>query len=93
MIELLASETVAESFGLSQILELAVVVSTLVLTLATIGLWYATAQVHKDEINKMTGALSHDNDNMTDVAMAEIAAHHNDRVRQLRQIQRRKTHR
>lgn len=89
MIELLASET-AETFGLSQILELAVVISTFALVLVTAGLWYATAQVHKDEIHKMTDALSHDNDNMTDVALAEIASHHSDKVRQMRRISSRK---
>jgi hypothetical protein len=80
MIEILASES-ANGFGMSQWLELGVILTTVLLTVATVGLWVATAQVHKDEVIKMTSELSHANDNMTDVALAEIDAHHLNRER------------
>lgn len=91
MIELLASES-ASGFGVSQWLELGVVLSTLGAVLSTLalvfvtaGLWYATSLVHKDEINKMTDAASHANDNITEVALAEIDAHHHN-VRRMARI-------
>jgi hypothetical protein len=70
----------AESlFTTSHILELAVV-----LTIATAGLWYSTAQVHKDEVIKMTDAATHANDNITQVALAEIDSHNKDRMKVIR---------
>jgi hypothetical protein len=84
----LASETL---YSVSHILEFGVVLSTLALVLVTAGLWYATAQVHKDEINKMTDASSHANDNMTEVALAEIRSHH-EKIRHINQLKRRKGH-
>lgn len=87
MIEL-ANEAVTSTFGLSQILELGVILSTIILTLATVGLWYSTAQVHKDEVMKLTNELGNANDNMTDVARDEIAANHAERMAQLRRVQR-----
>lgn len=91
MIEL-ASEATTTAFGMSQWLELAVILSTLILTIATVGLWVATAQVHKDEIIKMSGDLSHANDNMTEVALAEIDAHR-EKVQTIRKISHRKARR
>lgn len=70
-----AAEHAESIISLSSILELGVIVSTLMLTIVSIGLWKATSDVHKDEINKMTDALSHDNDNMTEVAIAAIDSH------------------
>lgn len=89
MIEL-ASEAVSTGFGVSQFLELGVILTTVILTVATVGLWYATAQVHKDEIVKMSSDLSHANDNMTDVALAEIEDRHAERVEQLKRIKARR---
>jgi hypothetical protein len=67
---------------------------TAALVAATTALFWATFKVHHDEVIKMGDHLSHDNDNMTDVAMAEIDAHHQDarnrmaRVRHLNRMRR-----
>jgi len=83
----LASAETATEAGLNMglIAEISLVIVTILLTVATIGLWIATQNVHKDEIAKMTEGLVHDNDNMRDVALSEI---HRQRVKQLRKVQR-----
>lgn len=61
------------------------------LVVATFSLFWVTSKVHHDEVVKMSDHLSHDNDNMTDVAMAEIDAHHQDaraRMTRLRHLNR-----
>ena len=71
----IAAEHAESILSLSALLELGVILSTIGLTIVSLGLWKATADVHRDEINKMTDALSHDNDNMADVAIAAIDSH------------------
>lgn len=72
----------AEAAGFMHWAELII---TSALVVATFALFWVTYKVHHDETIKMADHLSHDNDNMTDVAMAEIDAHHADaRVRMSR---------
>lgn len=88
----LASETTSTGSDFwGHVLELGVVISTLMLVVVTVGLWKATAQVHHDEVMKMSGELSHANDNMTEVALAEIDAHAAARQR-MQQVRRARRH-
>lgn len=67
--------------GIGRLLPWAELGVTALLVIATTALFWITAQVHKDEVNKMGDHLAHDNDNMTSVALAEIDAHHRNRRR------------
>lgn len=80
----------AEDFGMSQFLEILLILSTIGLIIPTIGVWVVTAKVHKDEILKLAQGMENANDNMTSVALAEISAHHTEKVQELRKISRRK---
>jgi hypothetical protein len=78
---------IAEATGSeNHIVEWLVIISTLALTLVSLALTWATWQVHKDS----TKALSHDNDNMHDIAAREINSRHHEKLAQLRQLERRK---
>lgn len=73
-----AEETASGIAGLFHWAELGV---TALLVVATFSLFYATSKVHHDEVAKMGDHLADANDNMTDVALAEIDAHHTNRRR------------
>lgn len=74
----------SEGMNLSLFAEISLVVVTFLLVVVTAGLWIATAKLHKDELAKMTDAMSHDNDNMTMVARDAIRE---ERRRNLRRLQ------
>jgi hypothetical protein len=84
---MLAAETVENMGGeTSHFVEWMVILSTVALALITGALTWVTYLVHKDSVQ----TLSHDNDNMHDVAVREIEARHEahmERVRELKRIQ------
>jgi Tfp pilus assembly major pilin PilA len=60
--------------------------------MSTLALVYVSILLHKDEVSKMTQAEMDANDNITNVALSEIAARqHQQRTQQLRQISHRRT--
>jgi hypothetical protein len=76
---------------MGDILSYTELISVVLLTVGTFGLWFVTAQVHRDEVTKMTASMTSANDNMadandniTDVALAEIGAHHRNTTRMRR---------
>lgn len=82
---------------MGNILSYTELISVILLTIGTFGLWFVTAQVHKDEVTKMANTmtsandnLADANDNITDVALAEIDAHHRNltRMQQLARVRR-----
>ncbi len=73
----------SEGLSLSLAAEIALIVVTFLLAIATIGLWYATAKLHNDEMKKMTDAMSHDNDNMKEIA-SEINDSNREMIREKR---------
>ncbi len=62
---------------------------TILLTIGTFGLWFSTARMNHIEKMKATEALSHDNDNMTDVALAIEQDRHIERLHTLKKVSRR----
>jgi hypothetical protein len=65
-------------------------VSVALLTFSTFGLWWSTARMNHLEKVKMTEALSHDNDNMTDVALTIERDRHAENLHKIKQIRNRK---
>jgi hypothetical protein len=80
----------SEGLTVGLLAEFGVIAVSILLTIATIGLWKATAMVHKDEVTKMTAGLIHDNDNMTRVARDAMEQTHREHVRELRAVAARK---
>jgi hypothetical protein len=73
-----------ESATDSHFVEWMVVLSSVALTLITGALTWATVLVHRDSVK----ALSHDNDNMKEIASDAIEHdRHMERVRELKRIQ------
>lgn len=77
------AEEVATEGSNSHIIELSVVISTIALTIVTFALTWATYLVHRDTIK----GLTHDNDNMHDIAEKEIENRHIEELRKLRKLQ------
>lgn len=87
----LAETSTGDTPLLTKVMSYTELIVTGALTVASFGLWWVTVQVHRDEITKMGDHLADANDNMTEVALAEIDAHHKNmyRIRELRQQRRR----
>lgn len=85
-----AQESAGDAPLMTKLLSYVELAVTFLLTVASFGLWWVTVQAHRDEINKMSDHLADANDNMTEVALAEIDAHHRNanRIRVLRQQRR-----
>lgn len=86
----LAQESTGDAPLMTKLISYAELFVTIMLTVASFGLWWVTVQVHRDEVTQMADHLADANDNMTDVALAEIDAHHRNmnRIRLLRQNRR-----
>lgn len=87
----LAAYVATASAGAADVLHWAepiLAVATVALVIVTAVLVWATLLVHRDEINKMGDHLADANDNMTDVALAEIDAHSHvrDRMRHVTRV-------
>lgn len=77
------AEEVQEQAGglLHTLLPWAELIITGLLVVATFALFVVTDKVHKDEVTKMGDHMAEANNNMTDVALAEIDSHSTARAR------------
>ena len=80
-----------EGMNLSLFAEISLVIVTFLLVIVSAGLWYATAKLHNDEMKKMTDAMTHDNDNMKEIASEINREKHLRNVRRLSHRQRRRS--
>jgi hypothetical protein len=90
IVSVLLTEGAIESDGFSGFLtHYGEPITALALTVSTFGLWWSTARMNHIEKTKLTEALSHDNDNMADIAEKAIDTLHAERLHTLKRVSRR----
>lgn len=94
----LAQESSGDAPLMTKVMSYAEFLTTALVVITNAGVWWISAVLHRDETRKrseetreLANHLADANDNITDVALAEIDAHHRNtwRMRELRQQRRR----
>lgn len=94
----LAQESTGDAPLMTKVMSYMELIITVAVVVTNAGLWWITALVHRDETKRLsemtTNTVDHladANDNITDVALAEIDAHHRNayRMRELSHARRR----
>lgn len=93
----LAQESSGDAPLMTKVMSYMELIITVAVVVTNAGLWWITVLVHRDETRKLSELASDANDhladaneNLTDVALAEIDAHHRNayRMRELRHARR-----
>lgn len=83
------AKQLVETVNESHFVEWMVIISTIALTVISAALTWVTYLVHRDSVNdhkQSVTALSHDNDNMYDIAKSEMEYHHEKNLRELKRV-------